>query len=236
METLKDKSGQKAESLPAPQETLPDNIPLQPVVRPLPGSIRYIMLGFLVIGVTGAVIFAYLRQAPPKPVASNLDPQNCADPVTENRLRDTLSKSPNDFGTLMDWGDYNLNCAEPRDYASAIAAFQGATRLASNIPGDNRVQAHFNLGLAYLYNRSLKDARDEFQLILNEQPQNSSALFLLGASLTKDDPQQALVYLKKAVEVAPGGAVAGKAQELINEITSPKTPPSPATLTPGPGK
>lgn len=189
----------------------------------MPQSLRYIMCGLLVLGIAGAVVFAFVRQLPAKTVAVNADGQTCADPVTENRLRETVSRSPNDFSTLMEWGDYNRRCREPADYASAISAFQNAVRLAENpanqIPVDSRTEAHLNLGLAYLFNKSFKEAQSEFRFILNENPNNTSALLALGATLVKDDPPQALTYLRKVVDMSPpDSAIAQNAQVLINDI------------------
>lgn len=201
----------------------------------LPPALRYIMLGLLVIGIAGAVVFGFVRQTSVKPVAANLDGENCEDPVTENRLRDTLSKSPNDFTTLMDWGTYNSRCRKPADYTSAISAFQNAVRVAdtpaNNISDDNRMEAHLSLGLAYLYNQNFKEAQTEFKTYLNERPNDSFALLVLGGALIKEDPQQALVYLKKVIEVAPGTEPARNAQLLIDDITkgSPTAAPAPAT-------
>jgi len=200
----------------------------------LPQSLRYFMLGLLVVGVAGAIVFAFVRQTSVKPVAANVNGENCADPVTENRLRDTLSKSPNDFATLSEWGAYNLRCREPADYLSAISAYQGATRIAdnpaNNIPAENRLEAHLDLGLAYLYSKNFKQAQVEFRTTLNEQPKNSFALLAMGAALAKDEPEQALTYLKQAIEVAPADSkVRENAQALINDIAKGQgSRPSPA--------
>lgn len=223
------------------EKTLPQTTTSETSARPtteatppaLPMSLRYLMLGLLVLGIAGAVTFAFIRQTSVKPVVANLDSENCEDPVTENRLRDTLSKSPNDFATLMDWGAYNSRCRNPADYTSAISAFQGATRLAdnpaNNIQIDNRLEAHLSLGLAYLYNKNFKEAQSEFKTVLSERPDDAFTLLVLGGALIKEDPNQALVYLKKVIDVAPGSEPAKNAQVLIDDITKGSALPAPAT-------
>lgn len=201
-----------------------------------PVGLRYLMLGLLIVGIAGALIFAFVRQTSVKPQLANLDSENCEDPVTENRLRDTLSKSPNDFATLMDWGAYNSRCRKPADYTSAISAFQGATRLADNpankVDSDNKLEAHLSLGLAYLYNQNFKEAQTEFKTVLAERPKDAFTLLVLGGALIKEDPQQALVYLRQVIEVAPGSDPAKNAQMLINDLTKGSASPSPAPTTP----
>lgn len=216
--------------------------PAEPVTEtaapPLPVGLRYLMLGLLVVGILGAVTFAFVRQNSIKPTtAATTNQEDCADPITENQLRENVGKSPNDFNTLMDWGDYNLRCRQPADYVSAISAYQNAIRLAenpaNNIQSDNRLEAHLNLGLAYLYNGNFKPAQDEFKLVLNEQPQNTFVLLVLGGALVKDDPQQALVYLKQVIALSPGTKIAENAQVLINDINSKgSASPSPGAATP----
>ena len=208
-------------------------------VPPLPQGLRYLMLGLLILGISGAVIFAFVRLNPAKLVTSTVGTQeNCADPVTENRLRDTLSKSPNDFATLVDWGDYNSRCRKPADYLSAISSYQGATRLAdnpaNNIQTETRLEVHLNLGLAYLYNGNFKAAQNEFHLILNEQPKNTFALLVLGGALVKEDPQQALIYLKQVVELASGTQLATNAQALVDGINKSLVPTNLGSPTPIP--
>ncbi len=222
--------------IPSQKDAMPETPSQEVIARPLPQSLRYLMLGLLILGVAGAVVFAFIRQNPARPVL-NPNADTCADPVTENRLRETVSKSPNDFSSLMDWGDYNRRCLEPADLTSAISAYQNAARLADNpankILAENRIEAHLNLGLAYLFKSSFKEAQSEFRLIVNEQPNNTSALLALGAALSKEDAQQALVYLKKVLEVAPAGSpVIQNAQALINDINKNNAGPLMPTPTP----
>ncbi len=197
--------------------------------QPLPNNLRYLMFGLLVVGVVGIVIFGYLRQTSVKPPAT---PQGagCKDPVTENRLSETLKQSPNDFATLMDWGSYNLNCE--KNYAVAVASYRQATILADNQATSKaqpaeRIEAHFRLGLAFLYNQSFQEAQDQFQLIVNEDPRNSSALLALGASLGRTDPAKAEPYLKRIIEIEPANSeVSIQAKALLDSLSKrPDTTP-----------
>jgi cytochrome c-type biogenesis protein CcmH/NrfG len=189
--------------------------------RPLPNNLRYLMFGLLVIGVFGIVAFGYVRQASVKPPATPVA-DDCKDPVTENRLRETLKQTPNDFATLMDWGSYNLSCE--KNFATAVAAYQQATKLADD-PTTNvaqpaeRTEAHFRLGLAYLYNQNNSQAEDQFNLILKEDPKDTSALLALSVSLSKTDPAKAQTYLQQVLEIAPADSdIAVQAKSLLNDL------------------
>jgi hypothetical protein len=95
--------------------------------RPLPDALRWIICGVLLVSVFGVLTYGFMQQnsvKPPAPTAANS--QDCRDPVTENRLRETLKQSPNDFVTLMDWGGYNLNCE--KNYPAARLSLASATR------------------------------------------------------------------------------------------------------------
>ena len=199
--------------------------------RPLPSQLGYLTASLLVVAVVGIVAFGYMRQASVKPPVTTamVDKENCKDPIMENRLRETLQQSPNDFPTLMDWGSYNFGCE--KNYAASVAAFRQATFL-SNQPNNvikpmERMEAHFRLGLSYLYNQNLKEAQIEFQIILNEDPQNTSALFALAAILSKDKPQEAIVYLNRVIELEPDSKSGKEAQALLNQLINPKATPKP---------
>lgn len=189
--------------------------------RPLPNNLRYLMFGLLVVGVFGIVAFGYARQASIKPPATPVA-DDCKDPVTENRLRETLKQTPNDFATLMDWGSYNLSCE--KNYATAVAAYQQATKLADDPTSSvaqptERTEAHFRLGLAYLYNQSNAQAQDQFNLILKEDPKDTSALLALSVSLSKTDPAKAQIYLQQLLEIAPADSdIAAQAKSLLNDL------------------
>src|SRR4051812_32793103 len=92
------KSSAKEENLSqsGTEETSPD------VERPLPEGLRYFMVGLLVVSLVGVLSFGYIRQSSVKPAATtatDATSDSCKDPVTENRLRETLKQSPNDFMT-----------------------------------------------------------------------------------------------------------------------------------------
>lgn len=208
------------------------------VERPLPEGLRYFMVGLLVVGLVGVLSFGYIRQSSVKPAATaaaDTTSDSCKDPVTENRLRETLKQSPNDFMTLMDWGSYNLSC--DKNYAAAVAAYRQAADLSdqpnSTVKAEERTEAHFRLGLAYFYNQSLAEARSQFALIIKENPQDASALFALGSSY-RDEPAKATTYLKQVVDVAPGTEMAQLAQTMLDDFTkapAPTATPVPQTTT-----
>ena len=208
----------------------------QDVERPLPEGLRYFMVGLLVVSLVGVLSFGYMRQSsvkPPVAVAANSD--NCKDPVTENRLRETLKQSPNDFMTLMDWGSYNLSC--DKNYATAVAAYRQASELSdqanSSAKPEERMEAHFRLGLSYFYNQSIPEARSQFELIIKENPQDASALFALGSSY-RDDPAKATRYLKQVAEIAPNTEMAQLALAMLEDFTKlpgATTTPAPQTTT-----
>jgi TolA-binding protein len=202
--------------------------------RPTPEGLRYVMVGLLVISLVGVLGFGYMRQSSVKPPpAAATDSESCKDPVTENRLRETLKQSPNDFKSLMDWGLYNLSCE--KNYAAAVAAYRQAAELSdqsnSTTKPDDRTEAHFRLGLAYFYNQSIPEARNQFELIIKENPQDASALLALGSSY-RDNPEIAAGYLKKVKEVAPGTEMAQFAQTLLDGLSQMAT----ATPQPAPTK
>lgn len=215
---LKEEKPAGPEAKPAPEE----------VERPLPDGLRYFMVGLLVVGLVGALSFGYIRQSSVKPPATTAaaDGSDCKDPVTENRLRETLKQSPNDFTTLMDWGQYNLSC--DKNYAAAVAAYRQASELSdqvnSTVSADQRTEAHFRLGLAYFYNQNIDEARSQFQMIIKENPQDASALFALGSSY-RDNPEIASVYLKQVEQIAPGSEMAQLAQTMLDGFSKGTTTP-----------
>ncbi len=188
---------------------------------PMPNNLRFVMFGVLVVGVLGILVFGYSRQTSVKPPAVPTG-SNCKDPVTENRLRETLKQSPNDFTTLVDWGSYNLSCE--KNYAIAVAAYKQATILAddsatSTAEPAERNEAHFRLGLAYLYNLNYKEAQAQFELLVQEDPKNTSALLALSAALAKDDPAKAETYLTQLINIAPADSEIGKqAKSLLDDL------------------
>lgn len=191
--------------------------------RPLPDSLRYLMVGLLVAGVVGIVIVGYVRQNSVKQPANAAvaGSEDCKDPVTENRLRETLSQSPNDFATLMDWGYYNLTC--DKNFPAAVASFQQAadvsTQANSMVKPEQRVDAAFRLGLAYLYSDNLREAQGQFERVLQADGQHVSALFALGVLLMRGNKTaEASVYLKKIVEIDPGGPTAKQAQTMLDNM------------------
>jgi hypothetical protein len=198
-----------------------DNPPEIMVDRPMPKSLRYFTLGLLVISVFGVVTFGVISQTSVKPTTTAAT-GTCKDLVTENRLRETLKQSPNDFATLMDWGSYNLSCE--KNYPIAVAAYQQATRLAddqatSTVQAADRVEAHFRLGLAYLYNQNFKEAQDNFELLVKEDPQNTSAMLALSVTLSKNDPAKAQTYLEQIIKIVPANSdMAAQAKTLLDEI------------------
>lgn len=202
----------------------------EPAERPLPDGLRYFMVGLLVVGLVGVLSFGYIRQSAVKPPATT-GTTDCKDPVTENRLRETLKQSPNDFATLMDWGYYNLSC--DKNYPAAVAAYHQASELSdqpnSTVSSDERTEAHFRLGLAYFYNQSLTEARSQFELLIAQNPQDASALFALGSSY-RDNPEKASVYLKQVEQVAPGSEMAQLAQTMLADFS--KTTPAPTAAPP----
>ena len=202
--------------------------------KPLPDGLRYFMVGLLVVGLVGVLSFGYIRQNAVKPAATSAaatSSDNCKDPVTENRLRETLKQSPNDFSTLMDWGQYNLSCE--KNYAAAVAAYRQASELSdqanSTVSSDERTEAHFRLGLAYFYNQNMDEARSQFQMIIKENPNDASALFALGSSY-RDNPQIASVYLKQVEQVAPGSEMAQLAQTMLDDFSKGTTTPGATPL------
>ena len=219
---LKEEKPAQPEAQPAPEEA----------ERPLPDGLRYFMIGLLVVGLAGVLSFGYIRQSGVKPpaatAASNSD--NCKDPVTENRLRETLKQSPNDFTTLMDWGYYNLSC--DKNYPAAVAAYRQASELSDQVNStatqDERTEAHFRLGLAYFYNQNLAEARSQFEMIIAENPQDASALFALGSSY-RDNPDKAVTYLKQVEQVAPGSEMAQLAQTMLDDFSKTTPAATPAT-------
>lgn len=210
------KSSVKEENLsqPVTAETSPD------VERPLPEGLRYFMVGLLVVSLVGVLSFGYIRQIPVKSAATAATgSDSCKDPVTENRLRETLKQSPNDFMTLMDWGLYNLNC--DKNYATAVSAYRQAADLSDQAnsttkPAD-RIEAHFRLGLAYLYNQNLPESRSQFELIIKENPQDPSALLALGSTY-RDNPEKASSYLKQVQVAAPNTEMAQLAQSMLDDF------------------
>lgn len=206
-----------------------------PAERPLPPALRYLMVGFLVVGVVGVVAFGFISQTSVRAPAASTSAASCKDPVTENRLRETLKQSPNDFATLMDWGSYNLTCE--KNYAVAAAAYRQAENLSnqvnSTIQPTDRAEAQFRLGLSYLYNQNFKEAQGQFELILAERPQDTSAMFALGALFARTDPAKAAPHLQKVIELEGSSPLAEQAKSLLDSLNAPARGTS-AALTPPP--
>jgi cytochrome c-type biogenesis protein CcmH/NrfG len=192
--------------------------------KPVPQGLRYFMLVFLLVGVGLAVLFAYFRQTSVKPPDQNAT--SACDPVTENRLRETLAQNRSDFPTLVEWGYYNYDCLE--DFPASLAAFQQASRIAdanaTEFPLEQRLEAYNGLGRAYLYNNLINEGQTQFRKVLQLDPKNISARFGLGASFARSDPNQAVQIWQQIINENPNSDVARSAQELINTLRSTFTP------------
>jgi tetratricopeptide (TPR) repeat protein len=80
--------------------------------------------------------------------------------------------------------------------ADAIAEFQAAVKAAPQEPG-----VHFGLGYLYWKASQYDEAKAEFETELDIDPGNPQALAYLGdVELKLNDPEKALVLLKKAVD------------------------------------
>ncbi len=225
---LKDKTktalpAQPVEPAP-PDQPLADPVTTELAERPLPDNLRYLMLGLLVAGVVGVVSFGYIRQTSVKPAATTANATSCKDVLTENRLRETLKQSPNDYPTLMDWGDYNFDCE--KNYQVAVAAFNQALTMSeqpnTTINAMQRTETRFRLGLSHLYNSNPQAAQQQFAQIVKEDPQNTSALLALGVSYEKQDPAKALSYFNQVIQLDPNGQIGKQAQGLIAELNKPQ--------------
>lgn len=187
--------------------------------NPTPALLKYVLAALLALSVLGVSVYGVLHQSSLKPPA---DPNDCSDPVTENRLRDTLKTTPNDYQTLVQLGSYEYNCT--KDYPSAISAYSQAATVADSEPDkvslDDRLQVRMSLGLSYLSNRNLNEAASQFQTILSKQPDNPNALFGLGAAIYATNPQQALGYWKKLIQQSPDSDAAKKAQQFMDALNS----------------
>ncbi len=200
--------------------------------RPLPDGLRYAIFGVLVVAVVGVVAFGYIAQNSVKPPTQIGTGADCKDPVNENRIQETLKQNPNDINTLLDWGFYNLDCE--KNYPAAIAAYKVAVQLsdqaaatsAQDERAKNRLLAHSRLGLAYLYNRNIKEAQEQFAFVAEQNPDDTSALFALAISYEKDDPAKYTSILQKIVEIEPNGEPARRAQELLNSQKGPSGTPT----------
>jgi len=182
-------------------------------------SLRYTLVGLLVIGVIVAGITAFVRQTSVKPVQANAT-QDCKDPVAENRLRDALRQNSNDFNAQADWGDYNFRCT--KDYVSAASAFELAVSIAKNSPDkiskDELINANVNLGVSYLYGRRIPQAETVFNEVLQSSPDHIDGLFLLGVVLSQKDPVKAQAYLERVIQLYPDSGEAKQAQSMLVEI------------------
>jgi cytochrome c-type biogenesis protein CcmH/NrfG len=186
--------------------------------KPLPPRLRYFMLFFLLGGVVLAVLYAYFRQNSVQPPDQNS--ASTCDPVTENRLRETLAQNRSDYPTLVEWGYYNMDCLE--DLPGALAAFQQASRIAdekaTELPLEQRLEAYNGLGKAYLYNNFVKEGEAQFKKVLQLDPKNLSARISLGASYARSDPNQAIQIWQEIINEYPNTDVAKSAQQLIDTL------------------
>ena len=201
----------------------------QAVERPLPDGLRYLMLGLLVVGVVGVVAFGYMHQTSIKstPATTTSATGDCKDPLLENRLRETLKQSPNDYETLREWGNYNLDCA--KNFQIAVAAFNQIVTLAqqpnTKINDMQRTEARLRLGLAYLYGGNNEKSREQFEEIIKTDPSNPSVLLVLGVSYEKDDPTKAISYFNQVLQLDPGGDFGKQAQSMLNYLGQPTPTP-----------
>jgi cytochrome c-type biogenesis protein CcmH/NrfG len=186
--------------------------------KPLPQGLRNVMLILLVGGVAIAVLYAYIRQSSVKPIEQNA--ALTCDPVTENRLRETLAQNRSDFITLVEWGYYNFDCLS--DAPASLAAFQQASRIADEktgeLPLEQRLEAYNGLGRAYLESNLLKEGETQFRKILQLDPTNLRARISLGASLARTDPNQAIQIWQAIINENPNTEVARSAQQLIDTL------------------
>jgi tetratricopeptide (TPR) repeat protein len=221
MKTQEEDVKSPASDVTTETEELPGQSEPELAERPLPDALRWLICGVLLVSVFGVLTYGYIQQNSVKPPAQTAaNGQDCRDPVTENRLRETLKQSPNDFVTLMDWGGYNLTCE--KNYPAAVAAYQQAlfisTQPNSTIDARERNESQFRLGLAYLYNQNFDEAQGEFKSIIERNPKDTSAMLALAAALQKDKPAEAEVVLKRIIELEPDSPLAKQAQSLLSSL------------------
>jgi hypothetical protein len=152
---------------------------------------------------------------------------DCRDTSIRNSLQQAYQQNPNDFVSLMNWGNYNLNCV--KDYPTAITVLKQAVAVAdgstgSAIPSADRREAYYKLGLAYLYNQNNQQAEEQFNRVLKENPKDTSALLALSMSLSKNDPAKAQTYLQQILQIAPAdSSIAAQARALLEDLKT-RTP------------
>ena len=195
----------------------------------------FLLAGF-VIGFAG--IYAWEKQrapavirATPLPVDPNvptdLSGANSASepsvpPINIERVKELTSKikqNPNDFDSIVELGNINL---EQKNYEDAINLYKKAL----DIHPDS-LTVRTDMGTAMLFVKRFDDAIATFQESLRTNPSDAESLLYLGVAMLhgKNNPQGALQYWEKLVELNPKHPQAAFVREQIKKVKEQQTKP-----------
>ena len=109
--------------------------------------------------------------------------------------------------------------ADKQDYATAESDYQ---KYLAQKPDD--AAAHFDLGFVYTAQHEKEKAESEYRRAIELNPKMTEAYLNLGISLMPDDPQSAVVPLRKVTELnysyAKGHYLLGAAEERAGDSRS----------------
>ncbi len=146
-----------------------------------------------------------------------------------NELMDSMKSRPDDMASHYNLGNFHMTRGQ---MPAAVAEFETATRLqpealppyvnaalAYSALGQNdqaesslrralrldptNAIAHLNLGLLLAEVGKLSEAEQSFRAALRADPQSAPAAFNLGVLLSKEHPDEALAWCRRAAELSP---------------------------------
>jgi tetratricopeptide (TPR) repeat protein len=209
----------KGKTALADKSTAQINIPIEDTKPPFfQSKAGKIVLGFLAFIVLFTIGYGLWRLS-----GGTFKPKTtCPDVATETRLRDSASANAANFTAQLEYADYMY--AKCKKYDTARDAYQKAVTTA-NLPGSNiavndKAKAYVGSGLSYYYGANdLKAAQSDFKLALAVQPDNLTALYMLGTTYRNEDKVQAVNYFKRVVELAPDSDLGKSAKNQITELS-----------------
>jgi tetratricopeptide (TPR) repeat protein len=144
---------------------------------------------------------------------------NCPDVATETRLQNNANVGS--FAAQIEYADYlYVQC---KKFDPAKEAYQKAinttNQAGNNLAANDKAKAYLGSGLSYFYGQNdFKTARIQFQQTVALQPDNITALYMLGTTYRNDDKAQAMEYFKKVVALSPDSEFGKSAQTQISEL------------------
>ena len=185
-------------------------------------TLRYVMVGILVVGVVAATAFAVARQGVSEPVSrpSGGEQTIQPDPVQLNKLLEAVNTNPADFDSRMSLGDYYYQTG---DYAAAVAAYSQAVQQKPTDLGGQE-----SLGNAYLHASDFPKAAAALRKVYEADPTRATVAISLCIALAEQSGAPRAEGQALWAKIRPMLATSDASKAMIDQIdaivSAPATP------------